>query len=170
MSISSAFRNELSESEIGKTINYCYQCGTCSGICPGFRTNTNFNPRKIVEKSLLGFKEELLNDKNIWYCTTCHSCLEVCPQGVLVSEIIFEIKNMAVERGNLPEVHRSESERFATTGMNIPTSAPIQRRRTQFGLPAEIIKPNVEDIKKICEATGFFELIKKKETGAEKNE
>ena len=163
MSINSAFRNELSKSDIGKTINYCYQCGTCSGICPGFRTNMNFNPRKIVEKALLGFKDNLLNDTNIWYCTTCHSCLEVCPQGVLVSEIIYELKNLAVERGNLPEVHRSEAERFATTGVNIPSSAPIVRRRTGFGLPDDIIKPKIEDIKKICEATGINPLIKKKE-------
>ena len=163
MSISSAFRNELSKSDIGKTINYCYQCGTCSGICPGFRTNMNFNPRKIVEKALLGFKDNLLDDPNLWYCTTCHSCLEVCPQGVLVSEVIYELKNLAVERGNLPEVHRSEAERFSTTGLNIPSSAAIVRRRTGFGLPEEIIKPNVEDIKKICEITGIYPLIKKKE-------
>ena len=168
MSISSAFRKELSENEIGKTINFCYQCGTCSGICPGFRTNQNFNPRRIIEKALLGFKDNLLHDVNIWSCTTCHSCLEVCPQGVLVSEILYEIRNKAGEVGNLPETHRAEAERFATTGLNIPTSAAIQRRRKSFGLPEEIMTPNLDDIKKICEATGIFKLIenKKKEDEA----
>ncbi|MHC1590606.1 MAG: 4Fe-4S dicluster domain-containing protein [Candidatus Helarchaeales archaeon] len=162
MTISSAFRKELSESEIGKTINYCYQCGTCTGICPAARFTRVFNPRKIVENALLGFKDKILDDPVLWNCTTCHSCLEVCPQSVLVSEIMFELRNLSVERGHLPEVFRAEGEGFYNTGLNIPSSPAIARRRKQLGLEENITKPKVEDFRKICEITGFAQLVQKK--------
>jgi len=163
LSISSEFRKELSQNEIGKTINFCYQCGTCSGICPALRYTGTFNPRRIIENSLLGFKDKLINGPMIWNCTTCHSCLEVCPQAVRVSEIMFQLKNLAVKIGNLPENFRMEGQNVATTGMNIPSSAAISRRRAQLKLPEVVHNPNVEDYKKICEATGFFDLIKEPE-------
>ena len=153
----------MSKSDISRTINYCYQCGTCSGICPAFRINVSFNPRRIIENILLGFKEKLLNDPNIWLCTTCHSCLEVCPQGVLVSEILYELRHKAVENGFLPKNLRDEGERFATTGLNIPNSAAIERRRKGMGLKEKIMEPNAENIKKILEAVDFFKLIEIKE-------
>ena len=161
--ISSDFRKEMSESEIGKTVNYCYQCGTCSGICPSFRVNSKFNPRRIVEDILLGLKDKLLDDPTIWLCTTCHSCLEVCPQGVLVSEMLFELRHKSIEKGRLPDNLRDEGERFATTGLNIPNSPAIARRRSQMGLEEDLMKPNIESIKKICEEVNFLQLIQKKE-------
>lgn len=163
VTISSEFRKEMSESENSKTINYCYQCGMCSGICPSFRVNTKFNPRRIVEDILLGFKDKLLNDKIIWSCTTCHSCLEVCPQGVLVSEMLFELRHKSIERGMLPDNLRDEGERFSITGLNIGSSPAIIRRRKQLGLEEEIMIPITENIKIICETTNLIEMIKKKE-------
>ncbi|MHA1271423.1 MAG: 4Fe-4S dicluster domain-containing protein [Candidatus Helarchaeota archaeon] len=160
--ISSDFRKEISQTEIGNTVNYCYQCGTCAGICPAFRINNNFNPRRLVEEILLGFKDKLLADKNIWLCTTCHSCLEVCPQGVLVSEMLYELRHKAVAIGNVPENLRDEGIRFSQTGLNIPNSAAIERRRTKMGLQANLMAPPIDNIKLILEEVGFFKLIEKK--------
>ena len=159
LAISTKFRKELSQSEVGKTINFCYQCGTCSGICPALRFSKTFNPRRIIENALLGFKEKIVDGPPIWLCTTCHSCLEVCPQAVLVSEIMYQLKNIAVKRGNLPENFRLEGQNVANTGLNIPSSPAIARRRTQLKLKEVISDPNAEEFKKICEATGFFNLI-----------
>ncbi|MHA1229290.1 MAG: 4Fe-4S dicluster domain-containing protein [Candidatus Helarchaeota archaeon] len=168
--ISSEFRKEISQTDIGKTINYCYQCGTCAGICPAFRVNSNYNPRRLVEEILLGFKEKLLHDKNIWLCTTCHGCLEVCPQGVMVSEMLFELRHKAVEVGNIPESIREEGVRFSQTGLNIPPSAAIGRRREKLGLNAQIMTPIVENIKILLEEVDFFKLIENKNQEAESNE
>jgi len=159
--ISSAFRKEMSQTEIGKTINYCYQCGTCAGICPAFRVNSNYNPRRLVEDILLGFKDKLLNDKNIWLCTTCHLCLEVCPQGVLVSEMLFDLRHMAVAIGNIPENIREEGVRVFNTGLNLPNNPAIARRRTKMGLKENLMTPNVEVIQTILKEVGFPKLIEK---------
>lgn len=166
LAISSVFRRELSQTDIGKTINFCYQCGTCSGICPALKYSKKFNPRRIIENALLGFKDRIIEGPIIWFCTTCHSCLEVCPQAVLVSEFMFQLKNLATKIGNLPENFRTEGQSVANTGLNIPSSPAIARRRAELNLKEVISDPNAEDFKKICEATGFFDLIaesKKKE-------
>jgi heterodisulfide reductase subunit C len=33
----------------------------------------------------------------VWDCTTCYQCQEHCPQGIQVTEIIYELKNRAYE-------------------------------------------------------------------------
>ncbi|MEM2047923.1 MAG: 4Fe-4S dicluster domain-containing protein, partial [Candidatus Jordarchaeales archaeon] len=102
--INTRFRKELAElHEEGETINFCYQCATCSGICPVFRYNSKYNPRRLIEGMLTGKKDELIHDPNIWLCTVCHNCTEVCPQGVRVSELLATLRNLAPKAGNLPE-------------------------------------------------------------------
>jgi len=34
----------------------------------------------------------------LWNCTTCYSCQEYCPQGIQVTDILYELKNQAIER------------------------------------------------------------------------
>ena len=87
------FRNELIKENF--SLNYCYQCGTCSSSCPvALITEGEYNPRKIIEQSLLGLKDLLIKDQkpNIWLCCTCQMCVEECPQNVFLTEIFERIK------------------------------------------------------------------------------
>jgi heterodisulfide reductase subunit C len=34
----------------------------------------------------------------LWDCVTCYQCQEHCPQQVKVTDILYELKNMAVEK------------------------------------------------------------------------
>ncbi|MHA1265373.1 MAG: 4Fe-4S dicluster domain-containing protein [Candidatus Helarchaeota archaeon] len=164
LTISSEFRKELSKIGEGVSINYCYQCGTCSGGCPALRYTKIYNPRRIMEDILLGFKEQTLKDPVLWLCTMCHACLEACPQGVQVSEILVLLRNMATEQGAYPEHLNGEINALLEFGLINPGSSAIQRRRQQLGLP-EVPRPKVENIKKVAEATGFASLYKPKEGG-----
>ena len=94
------FRNELIKEDF--SLNYCYQCGTCSSSCPvALITEGEYNPRKIIEQSLLGFKDLLLKDQkpNVWLCCTCHMCVEECPQNIFLTEIFEKIKNKIIFLG-----------------------------------------------------------------------
>ena len=52
------FRNDLIMEDF--SLSYCYQCGTCSSTFPvALITNGDYNPRKIIEQSLLGLKDLL---------------------------------------------------------------------------------------------------------------
>ena len=166
LTISSEFRKEISKIGEGISVNYCYQCGTCSGGCPALRYTKIYNPRRIIENVLLGFKENILDDPVLWLCTMCHACLEACPQGVQVSEILVLLRNLATKRGKFPEHLKGEINALMEFGLINPGSGAIQRRRGQLGLP-EVPRPNVENIKKVAEASGFIEVTgyKPKEAG-----
>jgi heterodisulfide reductase subunit C len=110
-----------------------------------------------MENVLLGFKEKTLKDPVLWLCTMCHACLEACPQGVQVSEILVLLRNLATEMGSFPEHLKGEVSALLNYGLINPGGGPIQRRREQLGLP-EVPRPKVELFKKVAEATGFIKL------------
>ena len=157
LKISSDFRKEISKIGEGFSVNYCYQCGTCSGGCPALRYTKIYNPRRIMENVLLGFREDTLKDPVLWLCTMCHACLEACPQGVQVSEILVLLRNKATELGAFPEHLKAEVSALLEFGLINPGSGAIQRRRQQLNLP-EVPRPNVENINKVAEATGFIKV------------
>jgi len=78
----------------GRTINRCWQCGTCtSGCCMhtdfGLR---EFNPRYFIYLARIGDEEELKKQKDvIWRCLACNKCVERCPKDVRVEEVVHAI-------------------------------------------------------------------------------
>ncbi|MBW2196831.1 MAG: hypothetical protein JRF58_03020 [Deltaproteobacteria bacterium] len=38
----------------------------------------------------------------IWDCVTCYQCQEHCPQNVKVTDILYQLKNLAVENARRP--------------------------------------------------------------------
>ena len=81
------------------TLQQCYGCGSCSGVCPVEKVVPEFDPRKIVHMVHLGMEEVLINSDMIWACSQCRSCIPVCPQEVKCADIIKALRNEAVKRG-----------------------------------------------------------------------
>jgi Fe-S oxidoreductase len=74
---------------------YCQECGKCSSACPVTLKHNEFTPRLLVKKALLGFENDLLEDKYIWECLTCNLCNDVCMSDVLLPEFIRAIRKEA---------------------------------------------------------------------------
>ena len=89
------FKYEIAATDEGKTILFCYQCGTCSSGCQSACAGADLYPHQIIRMVLLGLKKEILHSDAIWLCTTCYDCIERCPQGVEVANVLFAIKNIA---------------------------------------------------------------------------
>ncbi len=155
------FRNELIKEDF--SLNYCYQCGTCSSSCPvAFITNGEYNPRKIIEQSLLGLKDLLLKEQtpNVWLCCTCQMCVEECPQNVFLTEIFEKIKNRIVLLGEpYPDAYKVQAKSVIENGLAIPLTQPIIRRRDQLGLP-KVESADIEEIGKLLNVTNFKKKIK----------
>ncbi|NOZ76545.1 MAG: 4Fe-4S dicluster domain-containing protein [Euryarchaeota archaeon] len=98
----------------GENITRCYQCGTCVGSCPG-GMSTPYRTRKVIQKALMGRKEEVLESREIWYCTTCFTCYERCPRGVDPTEVIIAIRNVAVKEGIVPENFKKSARNLLAT-------------------------------------------------------
>jgi heterodisulfide reductase subunit C len=54
-------------------------------------------PHQIMCSLGLGLTETAMGAKMIWDCLTCYQCQEHCPQNVKVTDILYELKNMAVD-------------------------------------------------------------------------
>jgi len=155
------FRNEVLKHNA--SLSYCYQCSTCSGGCPvALITSGKYNPRKIIEEAILGLKDKLVEkqEPNLWLCSTCQKCVELCPQKVELTEIFTLIKNLCFERGNVPEAFITQGQSILENGVAIPYSKAILSRREKLGLP-EIKTASVDEIKTILKETNFENHIPK---------
>jgi heterodisulfide reductase subunit C len=148
----------------GKTVNLCFQCGTCTGSCPSGR-QTAFRTRKLVRRAQLGLKDDILKSDDLWLCTTCFTCYERCPRGVEIVDVIMALRNIAVREGNMAPQHRKIAELISTTGHMVNLRPEDKELRKKLGLaevpPTVLLVPEgLEQVKKICAVTGFDVLIK----------
>ncbi|MHA1299077.1 MAG: 4Fe-4S dicluster domain-containing protein [Candidatus Helarchaeota archaeon] len=153
------FKNEVVKDNF--SLNYCFQCGTCSGGCPvAAITKGTYNPRKIIEESLLGLKDQLINfqEPNVWLCSTCQLCVELCPQEVFLTEIFNLIKNKCADIGKYPEGFKAQGTVILENGMAMPFSPAILRRRDQLGIP-KLEMATKNEIQTLLKATEFDRKI-----------
>lgn len=146
--------------ELFDVVKLCYQCGTCAGGCPVFRQYTEFNPRRIMDKLLLGdYDEQFIDDQQIWYCSMCYTCSTRCPQGIDIGHVITELKNLAVKLRNVPPGIVAEMEAILETGTTAAISQSILKKRERLELP-ELPKADLDEIQKLMEATGVVESLR----------
>jgi heterodisulfide reductase subunit C len=85
------------------TFSQCFSCQTCTTVCP---VVANYDtpeqvlgllPHQIMCCLGLGLTEMAAGAKMIWDCLTCYQCQENCPQQVEVCDLLYDLKNMAVQ-------------------------------------------------------------------------
>jgi len=146
----------------GETIVSCYQCGTCASSCPVARITDKFNPREVIKLSLLGAKEEVLSGESIWLCCSCYNCQERCPQEVEIADVIYALRNIAFEKGYIPDLYSEFASAIINDGRVAKMSRFMEQKRPDVGLPP--LQPTgVEALRKILSATGFDKLQKEEE-------
>jgi Fe-S oxidoreductase len=87
----------------GEALKKCYQCGTCTGTCP-WTPITHFNIRKLVRFGQLGL--DGIEDY-MWGCSTCKFCVDRCPRGVELIDVVTAIRNVYSGGGMLPQSLRA---------------------------------------------------------------
>jgi len=139
----------------------CYQCGTCVASCPvAQHTGADiYHPRRFIRAILEGQAQVLLEQPEIWLCTSCHACLEHCPQRVPVSELISELRNLASTLGHAPKDLAAEVETILSTGWSIPPTPTSNARRQRLGLPPIQSHNNGAQLKAIAQSTGLLKLL-----------
>lgn len=82
----------------GDKIKECIQCGTCSASCPTSYA-MDYTPREIIAAFRAGLLERVLRSNTIWLCASCYSCTVRCPSGIKLTDIMYELKRLAIEFG-----------------------------------------------------------------------
>jgi heterodisulfide reductase subunit D len=81
----------------------CIQCGTCSASCPTAYA-MDYTPRQLWKLIQLGLKDEVVNSRTFWLCTTCKACTVRCPRGIDLTQTMLMLKEYAVREAlKVPE-------------------------------------------------------------------
>jgi heterodisulfide reductase subunit C len=96
------FLYQVSNIPGGEKIKKCIQCGTCTGSCPVSYT-MDIPPREIIALFRAGDLESIFLSRTIWICASCYACTVRCPQGIKVTDILYALKRMAMEKDLFPK-------------------------------------------------------------------
>jgi heterodisulfide reductase subunit C/nitrate reductase gamma subunit len=90
-------------SDQAATFSACFGCQTCTNVCPVVAAYENpkevlgMLPHQIMYATGLGIKDLAFGSQMLWDCITCYQCQEQCPQGVKVTDVLYELKNLAIK-------------------------------------------------------------------------
>ena len=99
------FLKEVEEqAEMGEWVKLCMQCGLCSGSCPThFHDGWDHAPHEIFMMIRAGKRDEVLQSKGMWMCTSCYNCYVRCPRKVPVTHVMHGIAEYAYRLGRSPK-------------------------------------------------------------------
>lgn len=144
---------------IKEKAQHCFQCGVCMGGCPVARVNEDFNPRRLMHKLINDQWTEVLEGKAIWLCVQCHLCTESCLQDVGISDLIIDLRNLAIELGvSPPEHYLSNLKMVSETGRLAQDSSRVKRLREKLEL-GDLSTVALDEIRILVEGTKFQQLL-----------
>jgi heterodisulfide reductase subunit C/nitrate reductase gamma subunit len=97
------FQGSLLLSDQAGTFSACFGCQTCTNACPVVSAYENpkevlgMLPHQIMYAAGLGIRDLAFGSDMLWDCLTCYQCQEQCPQGVKVTDVLYELKNLAIK-------------------------------------------------------------------------
>src|SRR3954451_22731047 len=106
----------------------CTMCGRCTSVCPAHATGKPLDPREIVLKTgeimaaasahghvtpPLGLDAEItigadslferITPEEVWACTTCKACDEICPVNIEILDKILDMRRyLSLMESNFP--------------------------------------------------------------------
>ena len=120
--------------EGGDPLKLCYQCGLCSGTCP-WNLVRSFPVRRMIHEAQLGVVD--FEDEDVWTCVACRFCVQRCPRGVAVPDIMRALRRVIVEvgTGKVPDSLRLTMKNIS--GVGNPLGEP-QEKRTDWAKDLEV--------------------------------
>ena len=152
--------HEVANTPRGRGVLACIQCGRCTSSCPVSKVVGEHNPRKLMEMIILGLRSDVLDGQLPWYCLSCFTCLDRCPQGGDVGEVMFAIRNLTAKQGNIPEGILVQAQSLYDNGRVVTASRMAVIQREKYGLGKEPTV-DVKAVQRILKKTRFDKLLKK---------
>jgi len=154
------FKYEIAKMHGGEKLMRCFQCGTCTSDCPVAKFSETYRPRQIIRMAQLGLRDRVLNSDTLWLCAACFTCTDRCPQDVEVASVIRVLRNLAVEKGVVPQVFKEQASSILESGYAYKIPELRIKKRETVGLPP-LPKGNPEGIRKTLHGVNFLKFLEK---------
>ena len=132
----------------------CTECGRCTANCPASISGKPLKPRDIIHNlkvHLLASGNDLLSpllagqvvtEDELWACTTCHACIEVCPVDIEHVERIVDLRRyLVMKEANFPSEVKSLFRNLEIYG-DTHGRGPSFRTDWALGLSVKTAKEN----------------------------
>ncbi len=116
---------DIIKEEGGEALKLCYQCGVCTATCP-WNLVRSFSIRRIMHEAQLGLVD--LEAEEMWLCATCKACVQRCPRGVEIVDVMRAMRRVITEVG---VAKAPDSLRIAVkniSGVGNPLGEPPEKR------------------------------------------
>ncbi len=116
---------DIINEEGGEILKLCYQCGTCTAVCPWNKVR-NFIVRRIMHQGQMGLID--FEDEDVWLCATCNNCVKRCPRGVEIIDVMRALRRAVTELGiaKVPDSLRITIKNISAVGN--PLGEPEDKR------------------------------------------
>jgi heterodisulfide reductase subunit C len=112
----------------GENLFGCYQCGTCSSGCP-YVEDMDLSPDEVIRYLILD-REEVLQSKTIWLCSSCFTCAERCPRDINITKIMEALRQIILRR----KIDKTDLNKFSKEDKEkIPQLAFVSLFRKNVG-------------------------------------
>jgi len=111
----------------GKNPYACYQCGTCSAVCPMVRF-MDIPPHRAIRLLQIGAGAFVLSSNTIWICVSCMRCVDRCPRDVAPG-VVFEALRLITLRQGIDKLKYEEISNIEEA----PTLAIVSASRKLTG-------------------------------------
>ncbi len=112
---SSSFIQQLTSMPGGELIENCLACGVCSASC-AIASGSQYNPRQIMQKILVGARDKVLQSDQPWLCKTCHLCENTCQYGVKLADVFKVVRVLAIREGIVPKAFEKAAQTILMDG------------------------------------------------------
>ena len=92
----------------------CLQCGTCGGSCPS-GPDMDHTPRRLFAMINAGLRDEVLESNTPWFCVSCYYCTERCPQDIHITDLMYALKRMAIQKKYFKSSPHPEASELSET-------------------------------------------------------
>ena len=119
---------DLDRSEVLDALS-CIKCNRCQDVCPAFQSGSGLSPsvlevkkRSVINRYLKGAKnfDEValqINKDELWDCTTCGACIEICPVGnTPLNDISRQRRSKVLLKSQFPSYYKNTFDNIEKTG------------------------------------------------------
>lgn len=90
----------------------CTRCGRCQDVCPAFASAQILSPRNLMlkleahlwEKDNHTLHGDVITANELWACTTCRACMQVCPAFIEHVPAIVDMRRYLVDQGSMDKM------------------------------------------------------------------